>query len=159
MASSATSKKDGEELVWLCRACAQQRRKTRWSDQGIATIHGSKCQRQPAPGSSQTSQNKAPQQVPPKRGSGGHWGQASLWLHMGEPGLLPGTGVQAQSRWGFGEGMAQAVNPQSPSASWQQGGRLQGLCNTHSRGLISINKANRLKPWPLLTLPPSPHLP
>lgn len=39
------------------------------------------------------------------------------------------------------------------------GGELRGLCSAPSRGLISINKANRLKPWPLLALPPLPPLP
>jgi len=89
----------------------------------------------------------------------GHAGRKTAFLPGRVPGLAPG-GIS-----GSGEGKARAVNPQSPSAphccaSLVAGrGGLWGLCSAHSQGLISINKANRLKPWPLLALPPSPPLP
>lgn len=50
----------------------------------------------------------------------------------------------------------------TPRPAWRQGtGHTwgpRGLGSTRSRGLISINKANRLKPGPPLALPPSLHL-
>lgn len=65
------------------------------------------------------------------------------------------------------EGKAQSVKapkPLSPHCCAFYGSRargegLRGLCSARSCGLISINKANRLKPWPLPALPPLPPLP
>lgn len=159
MASSATSQKHGEALVWFGRACAQQRRMTRWSDQGIAIIHGSKCQSQPTPGSSQP---------PPEQSPSAAATQKMVWWALGtSQSLATHGGTWFTSREG-GPGSAQvrfwgrngpSCKPPKPLSLLAAVGGVRGLCNTRSRGLISINKANRLKPQPLLALPPLPHLP
>lgn len=82
-------------------------------------------------------------------------------LHPGRGlGLAPGGILGKGGVKGPGSKPPRAPQPPLLCLPRRQGeGGLRGLCSARSRGLISINKANRLKPWPLLALPPSPPLP
>lgn len=115
--SSSTASHNGETVAWFCRACAQQRSERRWSSQGVAASHGSNCQILPTLGSSIT----PPQKQPPhwlthRRRSGRCWGQANIWLHMGELFYFQGGGWgSAQVVFWGGQGLG--CKPLKPLSS------------------------------------------